>query len=356
MSTVTTAITTCPNFQAMLIDNFQTCNMSGRPDSPLFMFLNSPANRSNLRDIIAPRPGKKRVAELIWDQPILPGGATTPSSWDMTCSASTERGDMSTTYEINYTDAREFEERINLADWNASCRDNGELILGKINRLIDALMTSLYAKVAGDMPPLLGGWASTVTVDADDFLEVATEKAGNDDLNPAAYMDISIAKMKTGYCAPTFIVGGTDLFRYYQFMRAGCCTQDGVDALAILAQQGEAVTYDHWVETEFGGDVSLMLQTGSVQLLHYNGFSNALSDVTSIAGFDMSAAKIGFTGVILDPRTGYPIDISIREDCNVVSIVVRALAKPVSLPFDMFGVGSVYEGVNWAAGIQVVNT
>lgn len=355
MSTVTPTInSTCPVFQAMLERYFKMC--ASRPSSALFTFLNSPMNRSTLRDIIHWARGKKRVAKMIFDQPILPDGATTPSTWDMICDATTKRGDLAVEFDIDPTDAREFEEQINLADWNESCRTNGELIMGKIIRLIDALMTSLYAKVAADMPPILGGYASTVNVNADDFLEVATEKPSSEDLNVKAMQKISTAKMKTGFCAPTFGVGGSDLYEYYQIMRAGCCTNDGINALAILQQLGEVFTYDHYVEQEFGTDVSLLLQLGSVQLLNYNGWANYNIDLPGIGALASDSVRIGWHGVILDPETGYPIDISIKEDCNVMHIVVRALAKPVGLPFDLFGVGSIFEGVNWATGVQVVNS
>lgn len=356
MSTVTSAIaSTCPAFQGMLQDYLRMCNKSGLPGSANFEFLASPLNRSNINEIVHFARGRKRVARLIYDQPILPGGAATPTGWAPTCTATTERGDLAVEYDINYDDAREFEERIDEADWVESCRDGGELIFGKIMRLVDATMTSLYAKVAEEMPPLLGGWASTVTVDADDFLNVATEKPSSADLNPAAYMDLAIAKQKTGFCAPTFIVGGTDLFRYYKMMQVGCCTADGIDALAMLRQNGEAIAYDHYIETEFGADTSIMLQLGSVQLLHFNNFSNSPTDL-GVLGLSSDSVRIGWNGVILDPTTGWPLDISIKYDCNVYQIVVRGYAKPVSLPFDMFGEGSVFEGVNWATGIQVVNT
>lgn len=354
MSTVTSTITSCPTFQSMLVDYFNVCNQSGRPESPLFQFLYSGINRSNLRGVINPTPGRKRDVRLVFDQPVLGTSATTPSSWALNCTASTERGDLYADYSIDYTDARELEEKISLADWIESCRSDGELIMGKVMRLIDGVMTALYQKVAEDMPPTLGGWASTVAVDADDFLNVATEKPSSDDINVKAFQKIQTAKMKTGYCAPTFGVGGSDLYEYYQIMKAGCCSSQGLDALAILNQLGEAFAYDHWVEQEMGADTSLLLQVGSVQLLSYNAVVPTIA-LNGIADLDLTFRN-GFTAIIQDPRTGYPLDLSMKMDCQDISIVVRGLAKPVGLPFNLQAEGSVFEGVNWAAGIQVVNS
>lgn len=354
MSTVTNAVTSCPTFQSMLVDYINACDKSGRPESPLFNFLYSGINRSNLRGVINPTPGRKRDVRLVFDQPVLGSAATTPSSWALTCSATTERGDLYADYSINFDDAREMEEKIALVDWIDSCRGDGELIMGKVSRLIDGVMTALYQKVAEDMPATLGGWASTVAVDADDFLVVATEKASSEDINVKAFQKIQTAKMKTGFCAPTFGVGGSDLYEYYQIMRAGCCSSQGLDALAILSQMGEAFAYDHWVEQEMGADTSLLLQVGSTQLLTYNAVVPTIQ-LNGIADLDMTFRN-GFTAIILDPKTGFPLDLSIKMDCQEISIVVRGLAKAVGLPFNLAAEGSVFEGVNWATGITVANT
>lgn len=357
MSTVTSSICTCPNLQGMLVDYFQTCPVTRRPQSPLFTFLNSGENRSNLRSVINPTGGRKRTITLTYDQPVTTNDVDAVASCDRVCDATTERGDLCVDYTIECTDGYFVEEKVRLSDWNESCKSDGQVMIAKIANLLDGLMARMYQKVAEDMPPLLGAWSSDVNaswVDADDFLNVATEKTGSDDINVTAFQRINLAKMQTGYCAPTFLVGGADLYSYYQLMRAGCCADQGLDALAILQQYGEAVAYDRYVATEFGNDTSLLLQTGSIQLLSYNAVTPIITDL-GVAGLDMTYRNY-FEAIILDPLTGFPVDLSIKSDCGVVHIVMTATAKPVALPFDLYPSGHPNEGVNFAAGIQVVNS
>lgn len=355
MSTVTTAICTCPNLQGALVEYFQTCPITRRPQSPLFSFLNSTDNRSNLRSVINPTGGRKRTITLTYDQPVAVSDANAIASCDRVCDAETHRGDLCVDYTIECTDGFYVEEVVTLSDWNESCRDNGSLMISKIANLLDGLMARMYQKVAEDMPPLLGGWSADVNaswVDADDFLNVATASSGT--FSPQAFERIDLAKMQTGYCAPTFLVGGSDLFSYYRLMRAGCCSDQGLDALAILGLYGEAVAYDRYVATEFGNDVSLLLQTGSIQLLSYNAVTPLITNV-GVTDLDMTYRNF-FEAIILDPVTGFPIDLSIKQDCGDVHIVLTAAAKPVALPFDLYPEGHPNNGVNFAAGIQVVNS
>lgn len=361
MSTILNTITTCPNLQGWLADYFATCPASRRPGSPLFNFLFSDANRFNLRDLrgaVNPVPGRKRTVELVYDQPVSTSDVLAVPSCDRICDATTERGDASVTYTIECTDGFYVEEQWRLSDWNESCRSDGDILIRKLANMLDGLMARVYQATAEAMPPLLGGWSSDVNplwIDADDFLEVSTEKASSDDLNVQAYQRIANAKMQSGYCLPTFIVGGIDLYGYWQLMNAGCCTQDGIDALAILNQLGETVTYDRWVAAEFGNDVSLMLQAGSLQLLTYNAVTPLITNLGGLGDLDMTYRNY-FEAIINDPLTGFPVDLSIKSDCGVVDIVMTATSKPVALPFTLYPEGHINDGVNFASAIQVVNT
>lgn len=353
MSTILNTITTCPNLQGWLADYFATCPASRRPQSPLFNFLYSDGNRSNLRNIVNPMPGRKRTVTLVYDQPVSTADVTAVPSCDRICDATTERGDASVDYTIECTDGFYVEEQWRLSDWNESCRMDGEIIIRKLANMLDGLMARVYQATAEAMPPLLGGWSSDVTgswIDADDFLQVTTLTSGA--LNTTAYQRIANAKMQSGYCLPTFIVGGIDLYGYYQLMQAGCCTQDGIDALAILNQLGEAVAYDRYVATEFGNDVSLMLQQGSVQLLTYNAVTPLITSLGGLGDLDMTYRNY-FEAIVQDPLTGFPVDLSIKSDCGVIDIVMTATTKPVALPFTLYPEGHPNEGVNFAAGIQV---
>lgn len=354
MSTITNTITTCPNLQAWMTDYLVACPAARRPESPLFNFLYSDLNRSNLRQIINPVPGRKRTVTLVYDQPVAVADVSAVASCDRVCDAETERGDASTDYTIECTDGFYVEEKITLSDWNESCRSDGDILMRKMTNLLDGLMARVYQAVAEAYPPLLGGWSSDVDgVTVDDFLSVSTETSSA--LNTNAYQVINLAKMQTGYCQPTFIVGGSDLYAYWQIMQAGCCSDQGIDALRMLQLYGQAVSYDRYVAAEFGNDVSLMLQAGSTQLLTYNAVTPLINNIAGLGDLDMTYRNY-FEAIILDPFTGFPVDLSIKSDCGVVHVVMTATCKPVALPFTLFPANHPNEGVNWAAGIQVVNS
>ncbi len=358
MSTILNTHTSCPEFQGMLVNYFATCPGARRPESPLFNFLYSDINRSNLRDVVNPIPGRKRVVTLVYDQPVSTSQVLAIPSCDRICDATTERGDTSKEYSIECTDGLYVEERIRLSDWNDSCITDGELINRVIKNMIDGLMARMYQKIAEAMPPLLGGWGSDINctwIDADGFLQVSTASgAGLVNLNPAAFARLQQAKMVAGYCGPTFITGGIDLYGYLELMKAGCCTQNGINALDILNQQGEAVTYDRYVQAVMGADTSIMLQTGSIQMLTYNAVSPRLTSLGGLGELDMTYRNF-FEAIIQDPLTGFPLDLTIKNDCGVVHIVLSATAKPVDLPLDLMPAGHPMEGITYAAGIQVVN-
>jgi len=358
MSTILNTITTCPNLQAWITDYFATCPAARRPESPLFNFLYSGINRSNLRQIVNPVGGRKRTVTLVYDQPVAIADVTAVASCDRICDGTSERGDASVDYYIDCTDGFYVEEKVTLSDWNESCRSDGDIMMRKIANLLDGLMARVYQATAEAYPPLLGGWSSDVDpaiVTVDDFLSVSTQKPSSTDINTNAYQVINLAKMQTGYCQPTFIVGGTDLYSYWQIMQAGCCSDQGVDALRMLELYGQSVAYDRYVAAETGNDVSLMLQAGSTQLLTYNAVTPIINNIEGMGALDMTYRNY-FEAIILDPFTGFPVDLSIKSDCGVVHIVMTATSKPVALPFTLFPVDHPNEGVNWAAGIQVVNS
>lgn len=359
MSTVTTTIQPCPALQDMLNRWFQVC-INKRQQTPLLNFLLSPENSSGIRQVVNPVGGKKREVTLIYDQVIPISEVSAVASCDRVCDATTERGDLANTYSIDCTDGYYVEGKITLSDWNESCRNNNEVIASRLQLMIDALVQKVADAVAGDMNALIGDWSTDVvgagiTVDADGFINVSTFASGSTtQIDPTAFQKVNMAKMMTGFCAPTFTVGGSDLYQYWQLMKAGCCTQDGIDAMEIMNQYGEVVAYDRWVAAAFGNDVSIMLQLGSAQLLTYNAVTSPLQ-LGSLVDLDMSYRNF-WEGIIVDPISGLPIDISIKQDCGDVHIVLTSTVKPVALPNDLWPAGHHLEGVNYLTGIQVVNS
>lgn len=355
MSTVTDAVVPCPAIQAPLNDFFETCDL-GRFDSPVLSFLYSPENTTGIRQTVNPGGGKLRTVNLTYTQVVPESEVDDVASCELNCTATTERGDLVKQYTIDCTDGIEVEGLYDRMQWNESCTSDCVAVFNIIKNMLGGLMNKLARQVVTDLNPLIGSWADgSGTLDVDGFLEVETTKATSGDLQPRAFQTIANAKMLTGYCMPDFIAGGLDLYGYYQLMRAGCCTNDGLNALEILNQLGEVVTFDRFVMEVYGNDTSLMFGLRAVQLLTYNSVVPSLADCNlGFADLNLSYRNY-WEGIILDPRTGIPVDVRIKDDCGKVHIVMRVTAKPVGLPIDMVPEGHALEGVTFLNGITVNN-
>ena len=354
MSTVTASVTTCPTLQASLNAYFETCQFTNF-GSPMLEFLYSDANRTGIQQLVNPASNKKRTVELVYDQPIW-DEATTVADCDKVCDATTDRGDLSTSYYIDCTDGRQIEGRIRTSDWNLSCRNNPEVIQSRIMKMILSLEDSIAEKTAQELPPLVGGWStdsvdSGLTIDVDDFLVVATKLSGGN-VDPQFWQSIDLATMQAGYCNGQFVTGGSQLFQAMRLFNAGCCADQGLDVAEMQRLYGRAVTFDRWVAQEFGDDVSLIFQPGSTQLLTYTATDPMLNDI----GLDIDLSYRNFwEGIIVSPRAGLPMDISLKNDCGVIHIVITCTTKAIGLPVDMFPVGHPLVDVNYLTAVQVTN-
>lgn len=355
MSTTGTTINPCPVLQEALVRYFQTCPASRRQATPTLIWSNSPENKSGIEQLIQPTRGKKRTVELVYTQPMAQSDVSSVEDCDKQCTATNEVGDEVTQYTIECTDGLRANRLINFADWNESCKSDGQVVMDTIMNMLDGLIPAVAAKQATELNPLLGNWSANVDptwLDVNQFLEVAT-KDGNLKNDPAWFERLNAAKVMTGFCAPTLITGGTDLWSAWRLLNVGCCTQDGLDALAILAQYGEAVVYDPFVAAEFGNNVSLMLQSNSVQLLNVV-WNTPMLDLGGLVDLDMTYRN-GFMTVIADPVTGILVDLNVKEDCGQLHIVMTATTKTVGLPNNLYPAGHPNEFVTFANGIIVSN-
>lgn len=355
MSTVTTTIVPCPSLQSALNQWFQTCHLNQRPTT-LVNFLLSPENTSGISQVVNPSRGKKRTVQLIYDQAIPTSEVTDVSSCDLTCTATTERGNLSEDYTIDCTDGVELSEKITLTDWMDSCRDNNELILSRLMSLMNTVASKVNNKTAGELNAVIGDWDTSVssigTINADGFLQLPTEVAGSDAPNPYSWQNLDLAKQLTQFCAPTFMVGGLDWYRYMRLVQSGCCADAGVDIRDLFNRFGQAVAFDYDVNSTFGADISILLQLRSAQLLTLNYAMNS----TPIAGFDTIAAQNYYATTLIHPESGLPMDVVFSNSCGAISLVVRCTTKLVALPNDLYSAGSSMEGVNWIAAVKAVNS
>lgn len=357
MSTVTTTIVPCPSLQDAIVNYFASCHLT-TPPTTLLNFLLSPENTSGIRQLVNPVKGKKRTVELVFDQAIPTSQVTSVSSCDLTCTASTERGNLSESYSIDCTDGLEIEEKITLTDWMDSCRDNGELIYSRIMLMMNSLNSAVNAAAVADLNSVIGDWDTSVasigTINADGFLQLPTYATGTTNPAPYSFVEIENAKMLTQFCQPTFMVAGLDWYKYMQLLQSGCCTTAGLDIGDLFSRFGQAVAFDKDFNATFGANMAVLLQLRSAQLLTLNYAMNA--DVPALQNINWAAASNYYSTTVLHPESGLPIDLTLKNDCGAIHIIMRATSKLVALPNNLYATGESMEGVNWITGLKAVNS
>jgi len=305
--------------------------------------------------LIQPVRGKQFTARLTYTQPVPMADVEEVDSCEKVCEAEDSQGDTYVDYTVECTDGLRVARQITWSDWNASCKGENEIIMETIVNMLDGLIPRVAQKQAEEMNPLIGNWSSFVDptwLTVDEFLEVETKYSGGTN-NPQWFERVNAAKVQTRFCGPTLITGGVDLWTAWRLLNVGCCTNDGIDALALLRTYGEAVVYDPFIATEFGNNVSLMIQSQSIQLLN-PVYNTAPVSLGSFADLDMTYRN-GWMGVIRDPESGILVDLNVKEDCGVIHIVMTATTKTVGLPNDLVDPTHNMSGVNFVTGISVDN-
>lgn len=352
MSYGSTTLNPCETIQDELNEMFMTCDASRlREPSPFFDFVMSSENMAGVAQEVSPGGGKTRTVNLRYDQRINEDNVKSNQS-NPNCVATTKRGDCIEAYTIDITQNEQIEQLIDIADLVEICRTNENYWAENIQRLIDALVRKIATKTTQQAVLLTGKWGADVdNVDVNDNLEVSTLRAGTtDEVAPFTMEDIDMALMQSAYCGPVGIFGGSALYKYARRVMAGCCSNQGVNLGEIMAQYGKAVAYDRRVANELGGNnFNFVVQSGALQLITFNMFEGA-EGLNVITGSDYSRT------VIVDPQSGLPIDLTIKDNCGQVSVILTATTKLISMPDDMFGTGDIYDGCKFFNTIEVVNS
>lgn len=350
MSTVTSAVTTCPDFQNLLEENFPVCPYNLDPIA-LLPFLWSPENRSGINFRVSPVPGKLRTVQAVYDQLISDSEVQTMSTCAGNCTATTQRGDLSTTYEMD-CDGFYLEELFDPSDWALSCRNNYDVITMKILNMLAALDNRISKSVVSEVAGLMGAWANEVDNVTGNVLQVATQLSGGNP-DPNAWADIDLALNLTNYCGDTLIVGGQALHKYNRLMEAGCCAASGLNLGELFGMYGKASALDIHIQQAYGSNISWAIQRGAIQLLTLNLNGGTEMDLPYInVG---PGAGTEFAGIINSPFTGLPYDLTIRYECRMIHIILEARVKAVGLPLDMFPASHRMEGVTYTGVIEVDN-
>lgn len=343
----------CENIQGRLTDFFQTCSAAElREPTPFFDFLNSEVNNNGLEQVISPGNGKVRTINLKYQKRFLESTVSTNQP-NPKCTATDKPEDCIQAYEMD--PGRNWQKGMlfSINDFRTICEDNQELFARNVMRLVNAVMRKMATDITNDAAALIGRWNTNVgNVVGADTLEVATLKSiASGDISPITWELIDLAAMQTGYCQQKFIFSGTDLYSYYRRGAfAGCCADEGLNVGDMFNRFGTTVMYDKRVASAAGANTfAWMVQPGALALLTYNQFAGngAFDVVTQGATYEHR--------VIQDPQTGFPLDLTIKDDCGQISVNVTATAKVVGLPNDLYAVGDEQFGVKYFNRIKVVN-
>lgn len=346
-----TGLHDCPDIQAELNQLFNNSDSATlREPTPLYDFLMSPINRGGYSQLVSPGKGRLRTVTQRYDQRLLESTVTQPGG-ARSCTATTQRGDLTNQCTIDPDDYWEVSEVINTNDFREACASSPEIVGRKIAAMINVLDRKVATDMTSQAVALVGNWNLNVENVTDDYLQVQTLKTGTSDVSPAAFEDISAAIMLNSNTAGAAIFSGTTLWKYMRLLEKGCCSTDGIDLGAVLNSFGMSIMFDLRVQKALNKNKAIAIQPGSLQVVTYNECTN---DVGEALGVTVGANYQ--KQCIFHPVSGLPIDLTLSDDCGNISIFARATVKACGLPTDLFAPGDDMEGVTWVNGITVANS
>jgi hypothetical protein len=336
----------CPNVQMNLGELF--IEVGQREQLPFLEFLLSPENAKMIRTEVAPGNGKLKTVQARWIQR-LPETEVEEGGDILTCTSSNVYGDSTTTYTVETTDTYTASQLINAADIARHCQENSRYVLESIMRLMDVIDRKVASAAAVQAVAAIGTWGTDVenfyTMDGD-CLEIGTIN-GNEP-NPFAIADIQQATRMANYPGAPIAFGGAAMQRYANAMAAGCCTQYGIDLLAITQQNGFGFAYDARLATAQGDQTHALVTTaGAIQWLSFN-LADWNTGITPTAGSNYSKT------LVYTPA-GVPVDLTMKDDCGNLSIVLTTTGIIATLPTDIYEASDKYAGVNYVNCVSIVN-
>jgi hypothetical protein len=338
----------CPNVQMSLSELF--IEVGQREQLPFLEFLLSPENAKLIRTEVAPGGGKLKTVQARWIQR-LPETEVDTEGDILACTSTNTYGDSTTTYTLDITDTYQASQLINAADIARHCQENSRYVLESVMRLMDVLDRKVASAAAVQAVADIGNWGTEVegyyTVTGD-CLEIATRQSGGQALNEFALADILQATRMANYPGAPVVFGGAEMQRYANAVQAGCCTQFGIDLLAISQQNGFGFAYDSRVAAAQGSQLKNLVTTaGAIQWLSFN-LADWNQGITPVAGSNYSKTLV-FT------PAGVPVDLTMKDDCGNLSIVLTTTGKIVTLPTDIYESSDKYAGVNYVNCVEIVN-
>lgn len=337
----------CPNIQAPLGQLF--IEVGQRESLPFLEYLNSPENVKLIRQQVSSGGGKLRTVEARWIQR-LPETEVEAGADISNCTATNIYGDSTETYTLETTDTYQASQLISGADIARHCQDNNVYFLESVMRLMDVIDRKVASAAAVQAVAAIGTWGTDVEgfySVTGDCLVVNTIN-GTNDVNPFALADITQATAMANYPSAPIAFGGAAMQRYANAVKAGCCSQSGIDILAISQQNGFGFAYDSRLAAAQGSQTKALVTTaGAIQWLSYN-LAEWNSNFTPSVG-------AGYARTIAFTPAGVPVDLTLKDDCGNLSVIVTATGKIVTLPTDIYEAGDKFAGVNYVNCVSIVN-
>jgi hypothetical protein len=339
----------CPQIQRPLGELF--IEVGQREQLPFLEFLNSPENARQIRLDVSPGGGKLRTVEARWIQR-LPETEVEEGASILTCTSTNTYGDSTETYTLETTDTYVASQAISAEDIARHCQENNRYILESVMRLMDVIDRKVASAAAVQAVAAKGRWGTEVsgyyTVNGSNELVIATRQTGGQALNEFALADILQATRMANYPGAPIAFGGAEMQRYANAVQAGCCTQFGIDLAAISAQNGFGFAYDARLAAALGSQLKNLITTpGAMQWISFN-LAQWNAGVQPVAGSNYSKT-VAFT------PAGLPVDLTMKDDCGNLSIVLTHTGKLVTLPTDIYEAADKYAGVNYVNAVLITN-
>lgn len=356
MSYMPNALIACQTLQEDLATQWQAEGTQGADEMmPLEEVLMSEANRRNVTALMAPGNAKKREVELKYT-PRLTEDEVEEDVDNPKCSATNKSGELSTTYTMPDSNIG-YSELLEIDDFTNWCGDNGTRFLSRVNAIADVLERKVATQHAQEFALLAGTWGNGLfttgnavgNVNSSNEYVWATRYSDGKP-NPEAMGNLRIARMKAGLESGVVGFGGTDAWTYFQALQIGCCADSGMDLLEASRQFALGYAYDKRLEAALASSLKFMLyRLGSVQPLFYtnNQWKNGAAPI-------FQGGDYLHTGIFA-PRTGMPMDLTIKDNCGALSIAVAVSTKLIVVPGDQFQSNDPYFGRNGVAKVLITN-
>ena len=328
----------CPHLQVDL-DEAWINGMFPTEHVPEAEFLTSATNNRGIKQMIVPGNGSIRTVDVRYTRRRLEENVKTNQA-NPNCTASYSYGNETTSYTIDPSVNVQDSTIINLNDDRLSCvdsfknamRDSVDVVDRKVASIIATQSVALAGGWGGDVPSTTGTITNGVVKNGT-FYQLAFNATSGAPM-PGVWPDLRNALDDSGFPDEVALFGGNTLRRYFQFLAAGCCTNDGIDLSEMMAQYGYAAAKDKRVADALGSqDSYLAIAPGALQVLNYSRAEGKPLWGQLLGG---GAGSNYFMTTVASPRFGLTYDVNAKDDCGTLHLTVTATIKTIGLPADMY--------------------